>query len=409
MWRDPRSQAISIDPQGFTNVDPIARGGTGDVLRAWQTAMGRTVALKVYTAIGGSDCADRELAVAGWLGVHPHLVTVHGRGLTPSGHDYVVMPWYDGGSLADEVRRRGPLPVAEVLCLGVKLAGALAHLHGHSVIHRDIKPANVLLTGAGEPILADLGLATLPGEPQGPAASLTPLHAAPEVLRGEPSTPRSDVWSLVSTLCTILDRSNIPLPLSDLLAAATCADPDQRPADGGVLATGLQAVQEQLGLPVTHVPAVPGLPSLPAPPAPSLRASSSPAPVPSPEPSSPIALPSSGLPLVSPSSALPLPAPPSFAASSAAPSPPSPSLAPPSSASPFSGPPAPGSLFTAPPVLPVPEYLRTPGSSSGGETVLRNPPPVTRRNPWLAIAAGTLAGTVLAVLVLTLASLLHLW
>jgi serine/threonine protein kinase len=317
--------------------------------------MGRTVALKVYPGPDGPDCVARELAVAGWLGVHPHLVTVHGRGQTPSGHPYLVMPWYDGGSLADEVRCRGLLPIADALRLGVKLAGALAHLHGHGVLHRDIKPANVLLTAAGEPVLADFGLAALPGEPQAPATSLTPLHAAPEVLRGEPSTPSSDVWSLVSTLCTVLDRSDLPVPLSNLLATATSADPGQRPADGGALATHLQELQAQLHLPVTQVPAVPQAPPSAAPPA---------------------------------------------------------------------GPPTPSAPLVSQAAPPVPAAPAIPGSSlssfwaadagqgatpNNGHTVLRNPPPAARPNPWPGIAAGTLGGTLLAILVLVLASLLHVW
>ena len=330
-----REATLSFEPQGFTDVEPIARGGMGEVLRARETQMGRTVALKVFPDLGSTDGADRELAVAGWLGVHPHLVTVHGRGHTPSGHDYLVMPWYDGGSLADEVRRRGPLPVAETLVLGVKLAGALAHLHRRGVVHRDVKPANVLLSAAGEPALADYGLACLPGETHQPAAGLTPLHAAPEVLRGEESTPRSDVWSLVSTLCTVLDRSDVPLPLADLLTAATSVDPDQRPGDGSELATRLQAVQEHLGLPVTEIPAVPAATPVPAPP------------VPAPAPAAP-------------AWAVPYPA---------------------------------GARFS-------------PGPP---ETVLRNPRPTVAFPRWKALSLGTLSGSALGLLVLALASVLHLW
>jgi serine/threonine-protein kinase PknK len=327
-----REATLSFEPQGFTDVEPIARGGMGEILRARETSMGRIVALKVFPDFDGSS-ADRELAVAGWLGVHPHLVTVHGRGRIPSGPEYLVMPWYDGGSLADEVRRRGPLPVAETLVLGVKLAGALAHLHRHGVVHRDVKPANVLISAAGEPALADFGLASLPGEAHQPAAGLTPLHAAPEVLRGEESTPRSDVWSLVSTLCTVLDRSDVPFPLAGLLTAATSVDPDQRPADGSELAARLQGVQELLDQPVTPIPAVQ---------APTFAAPAVPAPAPA------------------PAWAIPAPA-------------------------------------------------NRPFSPPQPETVLRHPRPTTHRRPWKAIALGTLTGTALGLLVLVLASVLHLW
>lgn len=359
-----RTVTSDVTLPGFTDVVHVTRGGTGDILRARETGMGRTVALKVFRTPDGDDQADRELTVAGWLGLHPHLVTVHGRGWTPTGEAFVVMPWYDGGSLADEVRRAGLLPVDEALRLGTKLAGALAHLHGHGVVHRDVKPANVLLTNAGEPVLADFGLATLPGEPEAPAAGLTPVHAAPEVLRGEPSTARSDVWSLASTLCTVLDRRDAPLALIRLLAAATSPVPEERPAAAGVLAAELQAIQAGLGLPVTEVPAVPAPPpALSVPAAPTVPPIPRAAPVRPAEPSTHRA----GQP--EPMAATPHAPPPAD--------------------------PATGPAFEDPP--------------DAALTVLRDPPPPPRRNPWRAVIGGALAGAALAVAVLTAAAVFDLW
>jgi serine/threonine protein kinase len=342
---------------GFTDVVHVARGGTGDILHARETGMGRTVALKVFRTPDGDEQADRELTVAGWLGLHPHLVTVHGRGWTSTGQPFVVMPWYGGGSLADQVRREGLLPVDEALRLAVKLAGALAHLHGHGVVHRDVKPANVLLTTAGEPVLADFGLATLPGEPEAPAAGLTPVHAAPEVLRGEPSTARSDVWSLASTLCTVLDRRDVPSALIRLLAAATSPGPDERPAAAGVLVADLQEIQTHLGVAVTEVPAVPATPpALSVPAAPTVPRIPGVAP-PAPRPAAP-------------ARSAPVPA--------------------------------------VPPADPDPEpaYAERPAADV---TVLRDPPPPPRRNPWPAVLGGALAGSALAVAVLSAATVLDLW
>jgi serine/threonine-protein kinase PknK len=370
MVRTPRIRPTQEALPGLTEVVHVARGASGDVLRAREPGMGRAVAVKVYTAVHGSACAEREVAVAGLLGVHPHLVTIHRHGRTPHGHAYVVMPWYEGGSLADVVRDRGPMPVTEALGLGVRLAGALAHLHGHGVVHRDVKPANVLLTGTGEPVLADLGLATLPGEPPAPAAGLTPLHAAPEVLRGEPATPASDVWSLVSTLCTITDRSDLPAALTDLVREATSADPHRRPQTGADLVTRLQQVQRQLGLQVTQVPTAPTRPALPRPTSP-------------PHPAAPPSL--SG------------PLPPTTPQPSALPQPPA---VPPSPAGSDSG----GLSGQVRPGAPSGQ-----GPPGGDETVLRDPPSRTRQNPWPGIVAGALAGTTLAVLLLTLVSLLHPW
>jgi serine/threonine-protein kinase PknK len=248
---------------GFTDVVHVATGGSADVLRAWQPAMGRMVAIKIYGDQGSRD-ADHELTVSGRLSVHPRLVAVHERGRTPSGHAYLVMPWYDGGSLGEAVGTWGPLPLAQALRIGVNLADALAHLHRHGILHRDVKPGNVLLTLAGEPVLADLGIAALPEERHVPPPGLTRHYAAPEILQGCLATPKSDVWSLVSTLRAVIDPQDVPTELGQLFDLATSADPAQRPSWGGALAIQLQAMQARLGLPVTELTAPSPPPLAPA-------------------------------------------------------------------------------------------------------------------------------------------------
>ena len=278
---------------GFADIRPVATGGTSQVYRARQPAMDRVVAVKVISAAAADPRArarfERELAVTGRLSSNPLFVTIHGHGVSDAGYPYLVMPWYDGGSLADALRRGGPMPVPAAVALGVRLAAALDHLHGEGLVHRDVKPGNVLLTSAGDPVLADFGGAARERDAQTATTVVSPLHVAPEVLGGRAATARSDVWSLCSTLCTALagfppfvvaapgghlvrdmtrldaaapplTRPDVPAALRDLLVAGLDPRPEQRPSARDVV-TALRGVQASLG-----PPAVPtGTPSLPVP------------------------------------------------------------------------------------------------------------------------------------------------
>ncbi|MHB1533578.1 MAG: serine/threonine-protein kinase [Acidimicrobiales bacterium] len=187
---------------------PIGSGGSSVVYRARQAAFDRLIALKVLAAPLGDDRSrrrfQRELAFAGRLTGHPNVVTVFASGFLHDGRGYVEMEYCPGGSLLDRLAQAGPLPVRDVVSIGIKLAGVLELARTEGIIHRDVKPANVLVTRYGEPALSDFGIATVAGEVTGSTQSLTPVHAAPEVLESREVGPAADQWSLASTLYTLL-------------------------------------------------------------------------------------------------------------------------------------------------------------------------------------------------------------
>jgi eukaryotic-like serine/threonine-protein kinase len=134
---------------------------------------------------------------------HPHIVGL--IDVIDEGDEVVlVMPYLEGGTLADHVRENGPLEAGQVALLADTVLHALATAHRHGVVHRDIKPANVLFDSGGRAYLADFGVATFRDATSGLTAtgSLvgTPEFMAPEQARGERATPASDVFSMGATL-----------------------------------------------------------------------------------------------------------------------------------------------------------------------------------------------------------------
>lgn len=195
--------------RGYRDLAQIGHGGFSVVYRAVQESFERAVALKVLTVGPDEDARRRflrEVRLAGRLSGHPHVVTVLDTGMTRSGRPYLAMDLYDGGSMRDRLRRRGPLSAAETAAVGAKIASALCAAHEVGVLHRDVKPNNILISRFGEPALADFGVSCLLDASSSASVLdvFTPQHAAPELMTRGELTASSDVYALGSTLYQLL-------------------------------------------------------------------------------------------------------------------------------------------------------------------------------------------------------------
>src|SRR5512135_1391583 len=149
---------------------PLGAGGMGEVYRARDTRLDRTVAVKILPAdIQASperkQRFEREARAISSL-QHPHICVLHDVG-SQDGIDFLVMEYLEGESLADRLRK-GPLPIEALLKMGVEIADALDKAHRQGLIHRDLKPGNVMLTRSGA-MLMDFGLARAVGAGAAPS------------------------------------------------------------------------------------------------------------------------------------------------------------------------------------------------------------------------------------------------
>jgi eukaryotic-like serine/threonine-protein kinase len=194
--------------------DAIGAGGMGEVYRALDTRLDRTVAIKVLPDHLSSDPLRRERfqreakTISGFS--HPNICSLYDVGEQNGAH-YLVLEYIEGESLAARLRK-GPLPIAEALKIGAEIASALDAAHRHGIIHRDLKPANVMLTRNGAKLL-DFGLAkpvvmTAAAGEATLAKSLTEegtivgtfQYMSPEQLEGSEADARSDIFALGTML-----------------------------------------------------------------------------------------------------------------------------------------------------------------------------------------------------------------
>jgi serine/threonine protein kinase len=198
----------------------IAHGGMGAVYRAYHRDTGQTVALKTLLAgrLASAEIRERflrEARLAAQLR-HPHIVPLLEVG-EADGLPYIAMEFVLGKNLADLVRD-GPLAPSQAASLLAKAAQAVAYAHQQGILHRDIKPANILLDAAGEPRVADFGLARLIeagateltatgqvlGSPGYLAPERVPQNSRPVARNGDTVGMASDVYSLGATLYHLL-------------------------------------------------------------------------------------------------------------------------------------------------------------------------------------------------------------
>ena len=262
---------------------PLGAGGMGEVYRARDMRLGRDVAIKVLPSHLSSDPElkkrfQREARAISSLN-HAHICTLHDVG-EQGGVDFLVMEFLQGETLQQRLLR-GPLPLKQVLEIGVQIAEALDVAHQAGIAHRDLKPGNIMLTKSGAKLL-DFGLAKpvsafvtgsavpsslTPATPTLTVAAMSvqssPLtqrgmmvgtfqYLAPEVLRGNEADARSDIFALgatlyemitgkyafeersqLSVLTAILEHepqpiTNIPSPLEHIVRTCLAKEPVER-------------------------------------------------------------------------------------------------------------------------------------------------------------------------------------
>jgi serine/threonine protein kinase/tetratricopeptide (TPR) repeat protein len=192
-------------------VEKLGAGGMGEVYRARDERLKRDVALKILSAGSQSSAAAeknllREAQSASALN-DPHICVIYEVG-EAGGHHFIVMELVEGKPLNSLIPSEGLRPEL-VVRYGTQIAAALAHAHDRGIVHRDIKTANVVITPSGQVKVLDFGLArfysdseladatrSIESASNGGTVAGTLPYIAPEILRGEQASTRSDIWSL---------------------------------------------------------------------------------------------------------------------------------------------------------------------------------------------------------------------
>jgi len=241
----------------------LGTGGMGIVWQAWDERLQRAVAVKMLRTQPELTEREREIATSRAMrearitaGLHhPHAVTVFDV-VEHEGQPCIVMQLIESTPLSVLLREHGTLTPRETARIGAQVSSALAAAHKMRIVHRDVKPGNILITEDGSAMISDFGISHALGDTTITATGMihgTPAFLAPEVARGQDSSFASDVFSLGSTLYTMLEgtppfgaeqnaiallhkvaRGHYPAPehagaLAPLLRDMLSADPKRRP------------------------------------------------------------------------------------------------------------------------------------------------------------------------------------
>lgn len=226
--------------------DVLGRGGMGTVWRSEDVLLRRVVAVKEVVmppTVSREDCEKlrrrvlHEARTAARLD-HPGAVTVYDV-LEEDGKTYIVMEYVRAPSLEEHVRQKGSLTPRVAARIGHSVLEVLMAAHRAGVVHRDVKPGNVLVRDDGSVKLTDFGIASLVDDPSVTTSGLTfgsPLYMAPEQVRGERSTPATDLWGLGATLYYAVEERP-PFERGEALATLTSIlnDPTPPPRRAGAL------------------------------------------------------------------------------------------------------------------------------------------------------------------------------
>ena len=275
-WKSLAGHSI----KGYELQERIGSGGFGAVYRAYQSTVGREVAVKIILP-GFANHPDfiRRFEVEAQLIArleHPYITPLYDYWRDPAGA-YLVMRWLRGGSLRDALQKQ-PFTVDAAALLLDQISAALSVAHRNHVIHRDLKPSNILLDEDGNAYLADFGIAKdimTPGNTEMGVIVGSPDYLAPEQARSEPVTAQTDIYCLgvvlyemlmaehpypnVSTVERLYKHLSDPLPMitslsedildrvNSVIQKATAKNPAQRYADVMALASAFhEAVHPRL-------------------------------------------------------------------------------------------------------------------------------------------------------------------
>jgi hypothetical protein len=284
-------KALADDPTTWGHLsvhERLAAGAFGRIYRAHDPQLNREVALKLlHGDIPAFRPLDHLLAEARTLAKvhHPNVVTVYGADVR-DGRAGLWMELVDGQTLEAWLHAHGAMGGGEVSAVGIDLCRALAAVHGAGLVHGDVKAQNVMRAQGGRIVLMDFGAGRVQGADAIGVAG-TPMYLAPEVLAGEPPTPRSDLYSLGvllfhlvtaaypyigedldglraahadSTRTWLRDlRPDLPDRLVQAIERAIDADPARRFASAGSMERAFPEALESPGRPAETVPVPPAV------------------------------------------------------------------------------------------------------------------------------------------------------